>query len=239
MIVKQTSVFCAAIIILSLLGCERQRDPIVIIQDAPSVEAFVSSFVEGENIVKEEEFVKIVEAATGYQILPIDPEYEIDTIIMDELKGVLNQAIKKFNAADGTIKDRQLESTLIELLNGCPGFKCDFARNAKGNIQRTGYPNLRWRDEESGRVVYIAPRIIKVGNQDSSLQSFNYTPSRSVGKIHDDGNHLLISLEHKNWQFSNWYIVDLYRFKVRMRIEFEANNKEVYIPEYIISDSNQ
>lgn len=236
---KQIMIFtCLVLAILSVShsGCERASHPVVVVQNEPTVEQFVNAYVEGR-AYREESFAEIVKAASGHQMIPLDPEYTLDATILNELEAVVNELIKTFNADGAPVKDKTLEGKLVELLDRCPGFKCDYARNEKGNIQRTGYPDLRWIHTESGRVIYLDPRIVKAGGHSSSLQSFSYTPSPS-GKVHDDdANHLLISLEHDDWTFSNWYIVDLYRLKVRLRIGFEANNNEVYLPEYIIRDS--
>ena len=73
---------------------------------------------------------------------------------------------------------------------------------------------------------------------DSSLRTFYFTPRTETNKLFYDAHHLLIGIEHDgntgNWKFLRWHLVDLTRFKVTLKAEFQANNKDIYRPELIL-----
>jgi hypothetical protein len=39
------------------------------------------------------------------------------------------------------------------------------------------------------------------------------------------------------WNFTRWDLVDLARFKVRLKAEFQAGNRDIYRPEAILGSS--
>ncbi|MDQ6630617.1 MAG: hypothetical protein M3Y82_02540, partial [Verrucomicrobiota bacterium] len=125
-----------------------------------------------------------------------------------------------------------------------PGFSCDFPRTAKGKMQRSGYPDLRLEDKKSGRVIYLDPKLYAKGSRDSSFRTFYYEPKMDTGKINDDAHHLIVGFEHAprengQWKFLNWELVDLAKFKVRLKAEFQGSNRDLYRPELIVGTSRK
>jgi hypothetical protein len=55
-----------------------------------------------------------------------------------------------------------------------------------------------------------------------------------------DPNGTLIGIEHDGrtgqWKYLRWHLVDLSRFKVRLKAEFQASNQDLYLPELIIRE---
>ena len=119
-----------------------------------------------------------------------------------------------------------------------PELECDYPRTSEGNLQRAGYPDLMIRHSESGRVIYLDPKLVADGSMDSSLRTFYFTPRTETNKVLHDAHHLLIGIEHDgntgNWKFLRWHLVDLTRFRVTLKAEFQANNKDIYRPELIL-----
>lgn len=55
----------------------------------------------------------------------------------------------------------------------------------------------------------------------------------------EDAHHLLLGIEHDGrdgaWQFTNWHLVDLSKLSVRLKPEFQATNRDLYLDRAIIS----
>ena len=161
--------------------------------------------------------------------------------------------MKRLNAPESAIQnvDRinevssHFEDTLRELLNATPGLRCDFPLIADGKVQRSGYPDLRIVDVESKRVFYLDPKLYAVGSRDSSFRTFYFEPKKATNKVRDDAVHFVVGFEHepreKNaaWKFTRWDLVDLSRFQVKLKAEFQASNRDMYRPEAIVASSAQ
>ena len=159
----------------------------------------------------------------------------------------------------------RFEDTLRELLNATPGLKCDFPLTAEGKIQRSGYPDLRITDLETKRVFYLDPKLYAAGSRDSSFRTFYFEPKKSTNKVRDDAVHFVVGFEHAprhvaaslsrgaswsdqntaterrgykpTWNFTRWDLVDLSRFTVKLKAEFQGSNRDMYRPEAIVATS--
>ncbi|MFL6531072.1 MAG: hypothetical protein ACJ8KX_11435, partial [Chthoniobacterales bacterium] len=64
----------------------------------------------------------------------------------------------------------------------------------------------------------------------------------ATNKVRDDAVHLILGFEHEarqaaHWEFTRWDIVDLSKFKVRLKAEFQGSNRDMYRPEAIVGTS--
>jgi len=137
---------------------------------------------------------------------------------------------------------RHIEDFLLSALNAVEGIHCTIPLNASGEIQRSGYPDLRLEHTESGRVFYLDPKVYKVGSETSSFRTFYFEPKKVTNKILDDASHLLLGISHAGksggrWQFEAWKLVDLVDFRVRLKAEFQASNRELYLEEAVLRQS--
>jgi hypothetical protein len=156
------------------------------------------------------------------------------------------------------------EDSLRELLNAAPGLQCDFPHTAEGKLQRSGYPDLRITDLESKRVFYLDPKLYATGSRHSSFRTFYFEPKKSTNKVRDDAVHFVAGFEHApsvaaslrrgdadgsdstatqrrgynaRWKFTRWDLVDLSRFTVKLKAEFQGSNRDIYRPEAIVASS--
>ena len=153
------------------------------------------------------------------------------------------------------------EDNLRELLNATPGLRCDFPLTNEGKVQRSGYPDLRIVDLESKRVFYLDPKLYAAGSRDSSFRTFYFEPKKATNKVHDDAVHFIVGFQHESrnvaaslsrgdsdsntaterrdynpmWRFTRWDLVDLSRFEVKLKAEFQGNNRDMYRPEAIVT----
>jgi hypothetical protein len=128
--------------------------------------------------------------------------------------------------------------------------QCDFPLTADGKVQRSGYPDLRITDLESKRVFYLDPKLYAAGSRDSSFRTFYFEPKKSTNKVRDDAVHFVVGFEHAPretasgfpnaaWKFTRWDLVDLSRFTVKLKAEFQGSNRDIYRPEAIIASSSK
>jgi hypothetical protein len=158
------------------------------------------------------------------------------------------------------------EDTLREVLNTTPGLQCEFPLTVEGKLQRSGYPDLRITDLESKRVFYLDPKLYAAGSRDSSFRTFYFEPKKSTNKVRDDAVHFVVGFEHQPpprfgsasapreaasgspieggsaspktiWKFTRWDLVDLSRFTVKLKAEFQGSNRDMYRPEAIVASS--
>jgi hypothetical protein len=196
-------------------------------------------------------FAEVIFNATGKRVLPVDLKNEVNQRVIKQISAACDEAMRRFNAPDSAIQNvrrinevsSHFEDCLRELLNAAPGLNCDFPRTTEGHLQRSGYPDLRIVDLASKRVFYLDPKLYVAGSRDSSLRAFYFEPKIATSKVRDDAVHLVVGFEHEprekkgDWKFTRWDLVDLARFKVKLKAEFQASNRDMYRPEAIVATS--
>lgn len=203
---------------------------------------------EGEDL-RQLPFADIVEAASGKQVIPMDAEAEVDRAILDVLATAFDQALAIQNKPESPVRglrrineaSRFFEDDIAAAINAHPDFECAPPLNADGKTQRSGYPDLMLTHLSSGRVTYIDPKLYEATSRDSSLRTFYYTPKGRTGKVLHDAHHLLVGIAHDgndgDWQFTSWEVIDLAKFKVRMKAEFQASNRDLYREDLLLRRS--
>lgn len=194
-------------------------------------------------------FAEVVKAATGKQVLVMNLTNTTDHELLTKIGKAMDEVLRKLNAADSPTQLKRrinevsalFETAIKAELNSIDGFDCDFPKLASGAHQRSGYPDLRLVDKKSGRVLYLDPKLYEHGSRASSLRTFYFEPKRETNKILDDAHHLIVGIEHDGkagvWKFLNWELVDLANFRVKLKAEFQASNRDLYRPEAIVGSS--
>jgi hypothetical protein len=213
-------------------------------------------------------FSKLIFDAIGRKVLPFETNNAVDQRIAKAISAACDETMKRLNAPDSEIQniDRinevssHFEAILRQLLNATPGLQCDFPLTAEGKVQRSGYPDLRITDVESKRVFYLDPKLYAAGSRDSSFRTFYFEPKKSTNKVRDDAVHFVVGFEHAprdtgfgsplgrrssaetanaTWKFTRWDLVDLSRFTVKLKAEFQGSNRDMYRPEAIVAASEK
>jgi len=201
-------------------------------------------------------FSELIFDTTGRKVLSFEANNAVDQRVAKAISAACDETMKRLNAPDSVIQnvDRinevssHFEDTLRELLGATPGLKCDFPLTAEGKLQRSGYPDLRITDLESKRVFYLDPKLYATGSRDSSFRTFYFEPKKSTNKVRDDAVHFVVGFEHApretasgspkaTWNFTRWDLVDLSRFTVKLKAEFQGSNRHMYRPEAIVASS--
>jgi hypothetical protein len=223
--------------------------PALLATSAADVHSLVTTLMNEEQELKGVPFSEVIYAASGKRVLPLNATNAIDRELLAKIGGALDKVLLKLNATDSPAKTKRrinevsaLFETAIKVeLNTIEGFECDFPKLASGARQRSGYPDLRLVEKKSGRVLYLDPKLYEQGSRASSLRTFYFEPKRETNKILDDAHHLIIGIEHDGqtgaWKFLNWELVDLANFRVKLKAEFQASNRELYRPEAIVGTS--
>jgi hypothetical protein len=227
--------------------------PLLASPASPAMDRLIPWLLDEDQQLRGIPFSEVIFDATGKKVLPLDANNAADQRVVKAISAACNKTMKRMNAADSPIQnvDRinevssHFEDTLRELLNATPGLRCDFPLTADGKVQRSGYPDLRILDLESNRVFYLDPKLYAAGSRDSSFRTFYFEPKKSTNKVRDDAVHFIAGFEHqprdKNaaWKFTRWDLVDLSRFQVKLKAEFQASNRDMYHPDAIIASGTQ
>ncbi|MDF1824596.1 MAG: hypothetical protein P1U68_08135 [Verrucomicrobiales bacterium] len=231
-----------------LSGCGRPDPVQVVIETEPSVDALVSTVLNGGGTFKDVDFSTLIETSTGNRVLPLNPEEPVDAAIIDGIDRAVAEVVASLNEPgsptheEGRINEvsSHFEDGLLEVIDRDPEFACGNPRTAEGNLQRSGYPDLEIRHLESGRVIYLDPKLVAEGSLNSSLRTFYFTPRTETNKVLEDAHHLLVGIEHDGntgkWKYLRWHLVDLTTFKVTLKAEFQASNRDLYQPGLIIRE---
>jgi len=145
------------------------------------------------------------------------------------------------SSAESPLKDtarineasRFFEERLMEILNARENFSCTIPATRSGKKQRSGYPDLRMEHLPSGTVAYLDPKLFREDSIKSTFRSFYYEPSPETGKITEDAIHFLIGFPHDGktgaWTFSEAHVIDLSQIELKLKTEFSASNKGIYL----------
>jgi len=184
-------------------------------------------------------FATVAEACSGKKVLPLDdsPAHRRVTAAIEK---ALATTLAELNQSDSPVRQLRrineaskfFEDGLLKELNTVPGLRCDLPPNRAGKLQRSGYPDLRVVDLESGLVFYLDPKLVEQGSAASTFRTFYFEPKTETLKITEDAVHLLVGIEHDGnsgqWTFSGWRVVDLSKLRVRLKAEFQASNADLY-----------
>src|SRR5204862_6020654 len=201
-------------------------------------------------------FTEVILNTTGKKVLRFDANERVDQRVAKAISAACDETMKRLNATGSAIQnvDRinevssHFEDNLRELLNATPGLRCEFPLTNEGKVQRSGYPDLRIVDLESKRVFYLDPKLYAAGSRDSSFRTFYFEPKKSTNKVREDAVHFVVGFEHApretasgspkaTWHFTRWDLVDLSRFTVKLKAEFQGSNRDMYRPEAIVASS--
>ncbi len=238
---------CFIPLLLASLALANAREPIVA---PPEGDAVLSALLQNAGTVREVPFSEVIFQATGRKIIATDPANETDQRVLKQIGEALDEVLRQMNAPESPAQQAArinevsstFEKLIRELLAATPGLLCDFPKTAEGRVQRSGYPDLRLVEEASGRVYYLDPKLFASGSRTSSFRTFYYEPKRATNKVLEDATHLILGFEHGpreagHWEFTRWDIVDLAKFQVRLKAEFQGSNRDLYRPEAIVSTS--
>ena len=201
-------------------------------------------------------FSELIFDTAGRKVLPFAANNAVDQRVAKAISAACDEAMQRLNAPNSEIQNvhrineisSHFENTLRELLNATPGLRCDFPLIAEGKLQRSGYPDLRIIDLETKRVFYLDPKLYAAGSRDSSFRTFYFEPKKSTNKVRDDAVHFVVGFEHAPretgagspdgpWKFIRWDLVDLSRFTVKLKAEFQASNRDMYQAQAIVASS--
>lgn len=215
-----------------------------------AVDKLIPWLLHENNELRDIPFSEVIFDATGKRVRPADPNDETDKRVIGQIAAALDEVVKRMNAPTSVIQgiarinevSSHFEDAVHELLNATPGLSCDIPRTAEDRVQRSGYPDLRLVDEKTRRVFYLDPKLYAAGSRDSSFRTFYFEPKVSTNKVRDDAVHFILGIAHEprkggHWEFTRWDIVDLAHFKVKLKAEFQASNRDMYKPEAIVATS--
>jgi len=185
------------------------------------------------------DFGVIAEAVSGKQVIPATKRKSSERVI-GAIEKVMDGLLVEMSAENSPLRELRrinegskfFEDGLMAGLNQVEGLKCGIPETREGQIQRSGYPDLRVLDEKTGEVYYLDPKLVEQGSLGSSFRTFYFEPKDETLKITEDATHLLIGIEHDGksgeWKFLSYRIVDLWSLQVRLKAEFQASNRELY-----------
>lgn len=217
-----------------------------------STAAAVASLLEADAKLNGVPFGDVILAAAGKRVLPLNSTNAPDRELLAKISGALERVLSEMNQPDHAAqKEKRInevsthfEDSLRAELNRVPGFACEVPKTATGKHQRAGYPDLRLADRASGRVLYLDVKLFESKSRSSTLRTFYFEPKQETSKVLEDAHHLLVGFEHAgkvggHWKFLGWDIVDLSRFRLRLKAEFQGSNRDLYQPGLILGSSRK
>jgi hypothetical protein len=218
--------------------------------ETAEIEPFVHWLLDDGERLEDVRFAEVAEAVSGYKVLAVDTTNPVDAAMLMHVQAALDAMLLELAKpnhpihAVGRVNEisRHVEDFLLARLNEGAGYECGIPLNASGNVQRSGYPDLRLVHTTSGRIFYIDPKVYKQGSEDSSFRTFYFEPKRATNKILENASHLIVGVAHGGkvegrWQLETWKVVDLIDFRVRLKAEFQSSNRELYRDEAVLGES--
>lgn len=191
-------------------------------------------------------FWQVIAETTGQKVIALDSASEP---VLDAIAEAADATVEKLNRPSSPVvglrrineASRHFEDSLRELLAAQPDLRCDIPLTREGKAQRSGYPDLIITHVPSGRTYYLDPKLYEASSRASSLRALYYTPRVETSKILRSAHHLLIGFSHDGkdgaWTFQSWDLVDLSQTDLKLKMEYNASNKELYREETIVRKS--
>ncbi|MDF2956119.1 MAG: hypothetical protein OD815_001735 [Candidatus Alkanophagales archaeon MCA70_species_2] len=206
------------------------------------LEAIISKFLEP---LKGIPYPIAIRALTGCEVLHFDLSCGDNQKLLNLLKNAAkiagNEAYKQgiFTRRPNEAGNH-IEPFVISALRKV-GLRADKPRTKSGKIKVAGYPDIEIIDKQ-GRVIYLDCKTYNTATKNQSFRTFYFSPSKDP-KITKDAFHLLLSFEltreERKGQIAfipiSWQLYTLENLKVQVKHEFNASNKDLYKPEFLLA----
>lgn len=172
-------------------------------------------------------FSDVIEASSGYKVLPINLMDNKDEALIHALEKAL-KSYTRYATSQGArfhgnrINDvgKNFENAVMQAI--------DRTELSIEKLSRMGYPDFKLT-QSYGNVTYLEIKVSGAKeNEKSSLRTFYYS---SPNKIDSDARHLLLQVRmeeeaSKYWKVLSWGLRDLSTLEVQLKTEFNAGSKE-------------
>lgn len=173
-------------------------------------------------------FREVVKNIEKHEVLKFD-----DSELLSILKNVCKNTIIPVNNVGFVGRPNEFGNIVANLFAvECKNLKLNYQkpRDAKGKHKESGYPDglIKFND----RYFYMELKTCEEKQQNKTFRTFFYSHSTN-SKIIYDASHLLICfLTTKRDNIlqlnGNYHIVDMYEKEVKLKLEYNSNNKELY-----------
>lgn len=216
--------------------------------EAAEQSARIKELMKTSDAMEDVPFREVVQAASGHKVVRVDPSAALDQALLDHVTSACGELLKWMNAPDSPIRGLRrineashlVENELFRLLTK-GDFTCSIPLSTLGKAQRSGYPDLQIIHTPTGRSTYLDPKLFEATSRASTLRTFYYEPDALTGKVQTDARHLLLGISHDGkdgaWTFTGWELIDLYDFHVRLKMEFQGSNKDLYQEKLLLRKS--
>jgi hypothetical protein len=217
--------------------------------EKPPVDQLIPWLLREDGELRGIPFSEVIEDTTGKRVLAFNPKDENDQRVLKHITTALDRVIAQLNAPGSIIQSigrinevsSHFEDAMREALTKEPDYRCEVPPTADGHLMRSGYPDMRLLDRKTQRVYYLDAKLYAAGSRDSSFRTFYFEPKSATNKVRDDAVHFIAGFEHEakenGWKFTRWDLVDLSRFQVKLKAEFQGSNRDMYRTEAIVASS--
>lgn len=189
---------------------------------------------------------QIISAITDHAVIALD-DSDFDQALLDSISSAAIDLIGRTQVSPiKTTRLNELGNAVEEpMLDAClrAGLEATWPRRANGTASRTGYPDIAI-GIDGARPTYLEAKVIGAGSEGSSFRSFYLSPSDNP-KVCADARHLLIAFTHRRcvnssdgleqYALESYKIVDLARVLGKIKFEYQASNKDMYLGEAIVA----
>ena len=188
-------------------------------------------------------FPLVVQAMTDHAVYPIRADAEDDIKLLGILSrsciaAVAHSRENPITANRPNEVSNRVEQLLQEELEQ-RGVKTEIPKKRKGGS--SGYPDrIAWLREDFPS--YLEIKVSQEEKSSSGLRAFYYQPTAD-SKIRYSARHLLAGfaireIEEKQWELTRWKITDLWFLQVKLKPEYNADNREIYKSEAVLIEGN-
>lgn len=189
---------------------------------------------------------QIISAVTDHAVVPVEDCEEDRTLIANIELACRDLIARSEQAPIATSRLNELGNAVEEpMLDACvrAGLQASWPRRANGIAARTGYPDIAI-DVDGARPTYLEAKVIGAGSEGSSFRSFYLSPSDNP-KVCRDARHILVAFTHdrrenatngaERYALISFKIVDLAKVFGKIKFEYQASNRDMYIGNSVIS----
>lgn len=207
------------------------------------LEATIAKFL---SPVRDVPFPIAIKAITGFKVLSLSKENEHHQQLLNQLSKAMHLALQKANQ-DGISGIRanevgnNIEPIVRKAINQI-GLKAEIPQTASGKHKIAGYPDICIMGSR-GILAYLECKTYNPKNIDSGFRTFYFQPSTNP-KTTQDALHLMAIFEiireiRKGEELFVPVYYKLYSLEktlFQIKHEFNASNKDIYKPEFVLAE---